>query len=264
MVDFYGTDTRPVAAVSFYQDVVGWAQAIGCPPDKLAISDPRRSKRPISFRRGDAWLQHAGFEGVRALSLVAMLPEGRIPVDDFLLAANWSTRHPHALVAVRSSLATLASHSSAGALLSIAQRLIKALRPAYGIGYTRPHRLGPVMYAIGIAQGLGPAGYGVGLSPAEEEEALAISRWGPTMSAQVWREGLLRDVYQWNFLTQPHLDRLVDGTPLEHWVQQGTGRGTLTAIEPGMALWEVPEGTRPAVRAALQKAGALVNRRLHQ
>src|SRR5437763_168555 len=82
--------------------------------------------------------------------------------------------------------------------------VVRYVIPEYGIGYARPAPLGPTWYAIGICQG-----FPISLTKAEYEQKLTISRWANAMRARVWQRGVLRDVYPWNFLTQPQLSASV-------------------------------------------------------
>jgi hypothetical protein len=137
--------------------------------------------------------------------------------------------------------------------MPIARNIIQSVRPAYGIGFERERRVGPVKYALGVCQGLG-----VGLTGEAYEEARNISRWCDMgMVKQVWREGLLRDVYAWNFLTGPQLAKPVSRVPLERWIQQGAGRGKISSFCDGVSLWELNKSEVPQVRAALLQARAI-------
>lgn len=259
VVAFYGIDTKAEAAAAFYQAAVRWFTELGHPPDNLSAHGPGHSGKPASFARVNAKLQKAGFAGVTNLSVVAMTPDGQIPLSDYLVTAYWSAQFSCAFMAARSSLATLSPTS----LLPVAQTLVQVLKPAYGIGYTRKHRFGPTMYAIGICEGLGAGGYGIDLSEAERAEADSISRWGDAMAVQVWRKGILRDVYPWNFLTQPHLTQKIGGTLLEEWARQDTWRGSIIPLDAGVSLWEVKEVGLPDVRRALQQAGVVFDWKKH-
>jgi hypothetical protein len=136
-------------------------------------------------------------------------------------------------------------------MLSIARPVAQALKPVYGIGYTREHRLGPELYAIGIVQGLG-------LSGPEDEEALIISKWSYIgMVNQVYRDGLLRDVYPWNFLTQPQLSRPVGAVSLQEWIQSDPRHGTLSVLCDRVCLWEVSEADIPDIRQKLRQADVI-------
>src|SRR5262249_36950910 len=162
-------------------------------------------------------------------------------IDDYLLMASWSAKYLYACIVSRSSIVPL----SRSAMLPFVQDIVGILKPAYGIGYKRDHRLGPAMYAVGICQGLGPGGYGVGLSEAEREEADSISNWGDGMASRIWQQGLLRDVYPWNFLTGHQLAKLVDSVPLEQWIRLDARRGTLDPLSDDVFLWEVKEHDLP-------------------
>ena len=149
----------------------------------------------------------------------------------------------------RSSVATL----SATSLLPIASEVARLLKPIYGIGYTRSHRLDAGFYAIGL--NLDPGD----LTPEERKEQEWIGTWGETLfEDQVYRKGILRDVYPWNFLTRPHLKKKVDGVPLEQWIRQSSRRGKLGEFSKGMSLWEVGEKQIPAVRKTLRQAGLIL------
>jgi hypothetical protein len=79
------------------------------------------------------------------------------------------------------------------------------------------------------------------------------------MPKQVYRAGLLRDVYYWNFLTRTQLDRPVAGTTLEHWIGQDSRRGTVTPFAGDLWLWEVQDGEVTALRRALDEGGVFLD-----
>lgn len=256
-VAFYGIEPGGKRPAQFYNLVNKWFDDLGCPPDKLSVHGPGHSGKPRAFAQVNAKLQEGGFDGVWGISVTSMTPGGRVPVNDYLLTADYDDRNESLFVFVvaRTSLASL----SPSGLLPVARTLARELKPSYGIGYTRDHRLGPAMYAIGICQGLG-----VGLTGDAYEEARTISRWCDLgMVRQVYRAGVLRDVYPWNFLTEPQLSRPVGGVPLERWVREAAGRGTITSFCGDMSLWEVNESDLSEVRAALRQAGVIFDWRTY-
>jgi hypothetical protein len=258
VVAFYGIDPDTKAGESFYRTVLNWFDGLGFPPDKAGITGRGHSGKLGSFARGNAKLQKTGFGEVSSLNIVSSTPDARTG-GDYFLTADWDAKYSYALVAARSSLATLSNKS----MLPLARTLAQDLKPEYGIGYTRAHRLGPAMYAIGICQGLGPGGYGVDLNEAEREEADSISRWGDGLAGRVWRQGVLRDVYPWNFLTGPHLTKQVGGMPLEQWIRQDARRGTLNPLCEGVSLWEVAGANIPEVKRVLRQAGVVFDWKKH-
>ena len=112
------------------------------------------------------------------------------------------------------------------------------------------------MYATGISQGLGHTGD-------EYLEALDISFWVDAKNLQIWRQGLLRDIYPWNFVTPAHLERTIDGVTLEQWIGQKPDRGQLSVVESGVVLWKVPDVNLPEIRLALQRSGAIFDWTVH-
>jgi hypothetical protein len=258
VVAFYGIDPSAKSAAAFYHTVIEWFKSLGCPPDKAGIRGPGHSGKLGSFSRADAKLKKAGFEGVKSMEVLCSTPQA-LTGNDYFLTADWSVEYSYALVAARSSLATLSPPS----MLPVTQTLAQVLKPEYGIGYTRLHRHGPAMYAIGICQGLGLGGYGVDLNDAEREDADSISRWGDAMAVQVWQKGILRDVYPWNFLTSSHLTKQIAGVPLEQWVRQDARRGTLSPLGDGVSLWEVTEANISDVRRLLRQSGIIFDWKKH-
>ena len=83
------------------------------------------------------------------------------------------------------------------------------------------------------------------------------------MEARIWKKGILRDVYPWNFLTQTQLSRKVNALPLQYWVEQDPTRGRIVAVCEGMSLWELDPASLPAVRQSLSEAGIIFDWRKH-
>jgi len=247
---FYGTSSKAEDGRSFYESATRWFSELGWPPDKLSVKGSGYAGKPISFSRADAKLKENRFLGVHNLFVVSMTPDGVIPVNDYMCAADWASDQSWAFVSVRTSLVKL-SHES---LLPVARKLIKHLCPEYGIGYVRRHDQGPAMYAIGINQG-------GDITDGEDYDAeLAISRWSDAIAEErVWRQGIIRDVYLWNFLTRPQLDRSVGQISLERWIEKDSRRGVLKPLEKDVILWEVEESNIAEVRQKLWDHDVIYN-----
>jgi hypothetical protein len=247
---FYGIRPGARAAEAFYDAMVAWFRRLGHPPDKLGVSAPGFSRHFESFRREDARLRRSGFRRVGGIELVATTPRAEIWGRDYYVTASYMTGPDEltAYLVARSSLATL----SAASLLPVAREVAAILKPVYGFGYTRSHELHPAEYAIGLNVDRGPLTGGA----AREQERIVA--WGETLSeGQVYRQGILRDVYRWNFLTRPHLRKKVGRVPLGRWIRQEARRGTLGEFGGGMHFWEVAKRHLPAVRRALRRAGLI-------
>ena len=133
-------------------------------------------------------------------------------------------------------------------MLAIATAMAEDLRPEYGIGYNRLRREGPEWFAVGICHSQGVDDAVSKVSGEAYEERLVISRWGDAMDERLWRKGILRDVYPWNFLTRPQLSTRVGAEPLRRRVRQDARRGTLKEISGPIVLWEVRQTEIPQVR----------------
>jgi hypothetical protein len=247
---FYGLASSPRASEGFFFAVSRWFSELGYSPDKLGVIGEGHSGKIGDYRRSSSKLEKTGFSDVKAFDICASKPGARVPGMEYFASASFSHAGDdggYAIVAVPSSLPSRTDW------LPIAQEIIQSVRPAYGIGFKRELSLGPVKYALGVCQGLG-----VGLTGEAYEEARNISRWCDIgMVKQVYRDGLLRDVYSWNFLTQPQLAKSVGSTTLELWIEQDGRRGVIALLSEGVSLWEVDEAHIPSIRQILHQAGVI-------
>jgi hypothetical protein len=245
---FYGVDLTTKAVACFYDTAVGWFKGVGHPPDKAAIRGPGHSGKFVSFERADSKIRKNGIDGVTHLDLFALMENARILANDYCVTAGCSEKYSFMYLVARSSIGPL----SRSAMLPLAKQMAACGSPEYGIGYTRDHRLGPSTYAIGISQGLGEGVYHEGTP--QREEGLRISFWMRAMNDSLWRQGVLRDVYPWNFLNTTQLDMSVDGISLGQWIQKDSHRGKLEVLNDGLFLWEIANVDLPSVRQVLQGA----------
>ena len=249
---FYGIAPVKTALADFYSIAVRWFADLGHPTDKVAVRGPSHPRTYQSFERVDRKLKSNGFEGIVSVELVSLAPEAKIPGQDYLLTAWASLKNRNAYIVSRTSIVHLAKPE----VMPLAKKVILGIQPSYCIGYTRPHRLGPSMYAVGIAQGLGPDGYGIPgeMTTAEEAEFESISHWGTGVHARVWEKGLLRDVYPWNFLNRAQLEAEIADVRLEEWILKDRERGKLERAGDGIRFWQLEPEQIPGVRGALEKA----------
>jgi hypothetical protein len=247
-IALYGINPSPEGAKLFYNLIVRWFTTLGYPADLVSVHGEGFSGKPASFRRINAKLQRANFSTVKSFSIFSLLPEVQIPMNDYTLTASYDNDKGglYAFVVARSSIASLSSTS----MLPIAHECIQYLKPSYGIGYTRELQHGPSMYAIGINQGSE-----VPLKGEAYEQALRISRWCDlAMKKQVYRNGLLRDVYHWNFLTDAQLFAKINGVSLREWIRENPDRGHLSQLNDETWLWNVTEPNLLSIQTALWDA----------
>src|SRR5262245_2142783 len=256
-VAFYGFRPSAKGAEAFYRAMVEWFNQLGYPPTTAGVGGAGFGSGMGSFRRASAKLEKRGFRKVRSFELEATLPDdpGSDRRDYYVSAAYDADRDGQYVdMIARSSLATL----SATSLLPIARAVALNLKPDYGIGFTRRYEWTPEFYVMGMNTEYYARG---DFHPAavDDDEAGRIAEWSLTgMPDQVYRDGVLRDVYPWNFLTRPQLRRRIGKVSLERWIQQDARRGTLGAFAGDMFLWEVRQRNIPGVRKVLRQAGAIL------
>src|SRR5262245_12618661 len=197
----YGIDTSAELAGRFYHSALSWFRVNGHWPNRIGVRGPGFSGKEVDFSKVNNRLQRRGFKDVANIILVTMFPGGQIPVRDWLLTVDWSANERSAVIAAESPIVPFRSEG----FRRYAEEVVRLLRPEYGIAYQMPHFLAPDMYAFGIGQQLGTI-----LTGEAYEEARNRSRWlDMGMVQSVWRAGVIRDVYPWNFLTAPQLDAKV-------------------------------------------------------
>jgi hypothetical protein len=260
---FYGISSSTSSAESFVNASVDLCQSLGLPPDKMAIGGKGFSGRITNFSRASGKLKKSGFSNVEAVNMYTLLADGQIPVCEY--AASVAYLHPSndggiAVIAVPESSA------SRQIWLPFAREVAAWLLPSYGIGYMRALNQGPVLFAMGV-------NYSPSVDAAVQKatnkeaynEGIAISHWCHTgMSERVYLKGLIRDVYPWNFLTRPQLDRPVGQISLAQWIIDQANRGVLSRLTDTVFLWEVADDRIAETRGALRDAGAIFDWRTHE
>lgn len=249
---FYGAAPSSSSVKRFFQLVVSRFSEFGFPPHRLGVMGLGfRGSKMGSFRRTAKKLDANGFDTVDSFSLDALMPDDVCGSRHFVSAEF--CRSPKsgrfAVLSVPTSCVT------SDALRSFAHDVIECLRPAYGIAYERSLNEGPIWYALGVLvcrpEDKPPV-------DDEYERGRSISRWSNIgMVKEVYREGLLRYVYRWNFLTPAQLNRQVEGVSLAKWIEADGQRGTIEPFCNEVWLWEVPESQLEMLRDRLHEANAI-------
>lgn len=240
---FYGIEPRPDAIERLYRQIVAWFESHGVTPDRAAIEGTGFSGKFATFKGMSTRLRRAGFSTVTDFTLISSLPDAHISLSQYFMAADLQSKSRLFVISMRHSLVPLSRET----LLPFTRDLAQDLNARYGIGYSRSAELGPIFYAIGLVMGLGETGL-------EDVEGDHIGFWADAKRIGVWEQGLLRDVYPWNFLNEAQLSRPVGGVPFADWIRAAPGRGTLEAFGE-MNFWEVPEEDIRALRRTLWLEG---------
>lgn len=248
---FYGIDLSTKTVENFYTDAIKYFEYFGCSVDKVVVCGDGFSGRYTTLRRTHLKLQKFGFSTVTSFYLYS-IKEGKDPINDYIVEVIYrKERGRHFVsIAVQSEVASLKTQL----MVAVAKSAIQSLKPAYGIGFKRNRKDGPSFYVVGISRGGGSR------TEEEYEKELHDARWGDIgMVKQVYINGIIRDVYPWNFLTTSHLKARVNDSSLQHWIQQDPSRGSLSSIGNSVWLWEVLEPNIPIVRSTLWNTGIIFN-----
>lgn len=243
VVGFYGGQFKSERLESLYSSLVTWFDGLDGSPDKLGVHGGSFNGKVGAFRTNDSKLRKSGFDGVEGFSLYSLTPGGEVPLWDWQFSAEVTAKSATCAIGASPSTAPLPGD----ALLSISTTVVKTLAPSYGIGFQREMRLGPTMYVTGLVQGLQPWGD-------EKPEGEKIEAWKTGIKNKVYEQGILRDVYPWNFLTDLQLSRQIEGKSLKQWIKAHPEFGTLSAVAENMYVWEIPGSQISRVCSVLQNA----------
>ena len=251
---FYGVVGTAESIGTFYNDLIVWFNSVGCPPDKLSVHGTGFGGKPAVFAKTHARLSKQGFSDIKGITVFSMLPDGTVPTLDWWAISSLDlgvALRPYFILTARASITSLEDV----AVARLVSSCVSNLNPAYGIGFHRNHDQDPWFYAAGMNFSSGGQG-----TADKYEEALTVSRWGDLgMVEEVYKQGILRDVYLHNYLSEPQLARRIGKQTLKEWISQVPSRGTLTKLVDRMMLWKVDAEQIGFVREELWKANAILN-----
>lgn len=216
-------------------------------PDLLGYGD---GGQMISFDQGLKKLERSGWAGVETISIKGTKTFGGF-LSGWLVSAVVSSRDGYLIFCFSDDLAQFDEHG----FISLAQKLYTVFQFRYGIAYQHPLKKGADIYALGIVAGLD-------YSESDMAESQRIGKW--FQANTFFREqgdsysNHLRDVYRLNFLSQVHLDKIIDGIRLEDWISKFPSRGIIELIAPGQVVWKIRDSDIREVRETLRKNSLLV------
>ncbi|WP_339749252.1 hypothetical protein [uncultured Rubinisphaera sp.] len=144
--------------------------------------------------------------------------------------------------------------------------MIISCNPQYAYGFLRERQKGPYFYTCGIIVGLSS---GLGRSN-NADEVSRITRWGnyganaiswAKTNRNAYEIGDLRDLYPWNYLTEPALKRDINGTTLLQWIQASPERGELKPVGNVGFIWRLTDEQIAATRPVMIEADILFDPR---
>jgi hypothetical protein len=252
VIAFYGFSHTTAKIAAAFDLFLAWFELLGFPPMKLAIVSGQKIGKLIDFANGTGILRQNKFDQVTAFEMYAPLPGSVAAMTEFTLAASYQGERDGSCVSFAAN--TRVASLSDSRTERLVRDLMPILRPEYGIGFIRPTKLGPMFYVIGILMSTERA---VAIGK-EYEDQRRICRWGDiAMPRQVYREGIIRDVYPCNYLNNVHLQQPVGNVTLENWIRQDARRGALERFTDEISRWQVEPGETETICNSLNDAGLI-------
>jgi hypothetical protein len=266
---FYGIKSGVECMRSFHETMTAWLRGIGLSPDQVLIGRPGQGDITGDLAYVTSALAEAGFTGVESEE-ITVSPDGSDPSNPRFVVNATCLNGRYAVVAVQGTVANYTN----GRLASLAEGLIKALSPSYGFGHHMALFLDPQLYALGKI----PRLFQMFLPPEDEEDEEAeddpadmrdipramiedsdkaleqIVQWGKmAMPMELYRKGILRDFYPWNFLNKAQRSASVEGVTLEQWIKADRFRGMIWAAPCDLAFWAIEPNRVDEIKAVLKR-----------
>ncbi len=248
VVSLYGAALDAADIVPLMADAIEFLRSAGQPPSHLSVTGRGFGKKPLLFPRAWKRMQKATPGQVQSASVLRFVVGWDNQLCDWNAVCSIYPRSTY--FHLGASLAVMPDAEQQ--IVAFTRRHLTRIRPGYGIGFFRRRGLGPSLYGVGLSYGQHA------YSGPEYEEGVAITRWlSGGFSDAVFNNGLLRDVYPYNLLTDRQLERDIDGRSLRAWIRAGRTRGRLHECREGYTLWTVDPGRVEALRQQLIPSGAL-------
>jgi hypothetical protein len=240
---------RPETVQRAYELVVrSWTDA-GREPNQIGAHAPGVGRNYGAFKQKRRFIEQAGFENIRSLS-IARLPDG--------------CRHVSAESELDTFIGPDLSLLSAGCVPSLvgvvanvvrdcAEKLIVLTNCPYAYMLRREKLYAPGNYALGMD-------VHVDHDWRDWDLSQNIQNWSPEMAklTPLLSAGILRNIYPENYLSTPHLDARLgtSSTTLKQWIEADpAGRGTLDSFSDILTQWTPPIQKIPQIREELYRAG---------
>ena len=147
--------------------------------------------------------------------------------------------------------------SSIQQAISVTEELAKSMAPLYGFAFSMTFAGDPIGYIGGSSQAFSKE-----ISDEQRDERrrwlLELIKIGERSSNSQIRAGSIRDVFEWNVLSETALSSMCDGVTLQERIAKSAGElGSLTQLYD-WNIWRVPRERIPEVQKALSECDVLM------
>jgi hypothetical protein len=218
----------------------------------VGLDEEGRKSRGPKFKMLDKAIEKGDFDDYSYVEAVNYFEKGNVRDCSFSVGIN-NASHGKRLTVHFKSAREKPMHA-----IALLEEILKFVSPEYGISYDMAVRGGPLWFVTGVRS----SGMPDELSRASGEFRQEY------FFGKKFKDGYFRDVFDWNYLSQAHLDQLIEGRRFRDWIKEPTkengglgkakSRGTLVFLDNGKAIWELSKDEVVVVRALMLKAGLLM------
>ncbi len=221
----------------------------GCEYRRLAIRRVGSSGKFGDFNHVYDALKRTGVEQLESFELACLSKHGLSELTEWTATASASSATSDAILAINPCASALVLSD----LVSLFKDAMGSPSPKYAYLFQQEMRLAPLYYASGL-------GFGDIRRERHADYRTNISWWGHTASrdARTFSEGILRDIYPHNYLSESHLSARIGMShqTLRQWIEANpANRGALSSFTETLTEWAPPVAGIPVIREELYRAG---------
>ena len=105
-------------------------------------------------------------------------------------------------------------------LLKLLNPLLDHISPTYGVAYSLKEK-------------------GEGRRIEDDASLERTDAWEDYYDSPGFKKSAIKDIYSFNILNQEHLERKIEGIPLNQWIKGDDKRGSLVCLQKDLTLWEI-------------------------
>lgn len=261
-VVLHGIEFSGERMLAIYELSLGIFESLELQVVKCGIIGNGFSSKLQNYSRCINKIKRAGFSDIKGLELHYFDKAKKESACDSSFIIVMSKSRSSVFIGCNTNITTLFNEQ----LQEYIEQIISAGDPCYGYGFYRTYDKAPFFYTTGVIA----APKNLLCDGSDSFEPDRITRWGNYgANAKMWAKtdknvyeiGDLRDLYPWNYLTEPALNRKIEGTTLLQWIQACPECGELKPVGKDGYIWCLTDDQIAATRPAMIEADILFDPR---
>lgn len=236
-IAFYSAEKHVIDYEKLYLLFLTIASELGCVITHAGVVGEAYSNKVAPIKKMNKQLELKNYQNIDSMSIYSQIDEGKNYDNWQFYASVMSSPASHGCELVL-CIDKRFNLFESDLIINLINLIKKLFWIDYGIGYKRSYELGPIYYASGVIQGI----------ERNSVEANKISSWFKAMLiTSDFNFNLLRDVYEFNFLSRRQLDAKISYNNsmnfnstlnLEQWIIKNKF-GLLSQIDSNLWLWQI-------------------------